>query len=191
MTTSRQISRTCDHARKCGRKWNGGRENKRPAPKLPPHLQNRQNKQQITQDNANAQNPVLSKPIRKAAPIAKIANSRNKSSQQGNTSKQGVSPSSPDEFMANLSKAISSSPKQPKIMRQASQDDSSSPPGTHSPTSDQIEQDLNAMSQVISTSSTSTTQQRLPSPETPRAVEGERDALTSDSEESSELKQQS
>ena len=164
----------------------GSIQPKRPAPKLPPHLQNRQNKQQITQDNANAQNPVLSKPIRKAAPIAKIANSRNKSSQQGNTSKQGVSPSSPDEFMANLSKAISSSPKQPKIMRQVSQDDSSSPPGTHSPTSDQIEQDLNAMLQVISTSSTSTTQQRLPSPETPRAVKGERDAQTSDSEESSE-----
>ena len=164
----------------------GSTQPKRPAPKLPPHLQNRQNKQQIAQENANAQNPARNNPMRKAAPIAKIANSRNKSGQQGNAPKQGVSPTSPNEFMANLNKAISSSPKQPKVMRQASQDDSSSPPGTHSPTTDQIEQDLNAMFQTILTSSTSTTQQRLPSPETPRAVEGERDALTSDSEESSE-----
>lgn len=160
---------------------------KRPAPKLPPHLQNRQSKQQIAQNLANTTQSDLK---RKASPISKIASSRGKSNQQGNNSKQGGSPSSPDEFMAVLNKAISSSPEQPRIFRQTSRDDvsPSSSPGTHSPTIEQIELELIAMKTMLASSvnSISEAPQRPPSPETPRAAEEERDALTSESDESSE-----
>ena len=65
-------------------------------------------------------------------------------------SRQGVATSSPDKFMALLSEAIASSPKQPRVMRQLGQGYSGnhsppSSPGRHSPTMDEIELELDAM----------------------------------------------
>ena len=76
---------------------------KRAAPKPPLHLQNRQAGAQI-----------------KMTPISQKGSSRNKASQkQQHQQHSGNSTiSSPDIFMAVLNKVISTSPKQPRIMRQ-------------------------------------------------------------------------
>ena len=175
-------------------KATSGIQPKRVAPKLPPHVQNRQ------KQNANAATILQSLPPRqtKASPIAKLSSSRKS---QGRTATKSAtakvirdSPSnrSPNEFMAALNRAVASSPSKPTIVRQMGRNDSHSPsssPGTHSPTIDEIELHLDAMKSTLAGAALQPMRlrQRPPSPKAEEKVDSDTDSseYTSSSDDSS------
>ena len=135
------------------RKTTTGTQPKRAAPKLPPNVQNRQ--KQI------ANTGVLKSPPpnqTRASPISKISSSRKSQGRAATKSATakvtGQQPSnrSPNEFMAALNQAVASSPGKPSIVQQMGRNGGRSPsssPGTHSPTIDEIELQLDAMKSTL------------------------------------------
>lgn len=94
-------------------KTNGRPVPKRAAPKLPPHLQNKQGMQ-----SNQATSP--DQKVIKTTPIAQKGSSRTKAPpRQQQPQQTGSAPiGNPDMFMAVLNEVISNSPKQPRIMHQ-------------------------------------------------------------------------
>lgn len=112
---------------------------KRAAPKLPPHLQNKQG-MQSNQATTSDQKVV------KTTPISQKGSSRTKAPprQQQQPQQRGSAPiGNPDMFMAVLNEVISSSPKQPRIMRQLGHQ--SSPMGYRSPPAAGVDLQLDMM----------------------------------------------
>ena len=150
---------------------------KRAAPKLPAHL-----KLKSKQDTPKIK---AAEKQTKPSPIARILSARSKSQQPPQPSQKNKKVAkSPTDFMAALSHAISSSPPQPRIVRQHGMVDnnSTSNPGTHSPTMEEIEDEIKQMESVLSQPSKGT-QQRPPSPTN---EESDTDTDTTDNTSSSE-----
>ena len=116
---------------------------KRAAPKLPPHLQNKQG-MQSNQATSSDQKVI------KTTPISQKGSSRTKAPlrQQQQPQQTGNAPiGNPDMFMAVLNEVISSSPKQPRIMRQLGHQPS--PPEYRSPPPSGVDLQLDMMRTMV------------------------------------------
>ena len=153
---------------------------KRAAPKLPPHLQNRQMAAN-TNTNNNTDKNTGTGIVRKTSPISKVVSSRGKSKGQPHPQKSTISDKqaeqiieaakSPSDFMAALTEAISSSPKLPRFLRQ----EGVQPHKSHSPTMDDIELQINEMQKTLTLSELVT-----PPPKRPPSPEADSDSESSE-----------
>lgn len=164
---------------------------KRGAPKLQPHKQNKQGVKNVI-TNANTKDVQEVKPSR-ISPIFKIASGRNKMQQKKTPAHSGkeketqeivnLAKKSPADFMSALTNAISSSPKQPRVMRQVGRTDSSSPLESSSPTMQELEKEISEIESLLN-SAASDNLKRPPSPEFVRGTNDTDDLSESETESS-------